>query len=377
MKEIQMVDLKGQYQKIKPEIDAAILNCIDQTAFINGPEVKIFSQNLANYLQVKHVIPCANGTDALQIALMSMGLKHGDEVIVPAFTYVATAEVIGLLGLVPVIVDVNENNFNITADLIKPAITEKTKAIVPVHLFGQCVDMEPVLQLAREFNLKIIEDTAQAIGSEYRFRNGDTKKAGTMGDIGCTSFFPSKNLGCYGDGGAIYTNDDVLALKIRTIANHGQEQKYIHKYIGVNSRLDSIQAAILDVKLKQLDQYSVARNNAAGNYDQLLKDIKEIEVPVRTPYSTHVFHQYTMKIKNGKRTELLNHLKSNGIPSMVYYPIPLQEQEAYKEISRVNGPLSVTTELCKAVLSLPMHTELTLEEQTLIVTEIKKFFGYE
>jgi UDP-2-acetamido-2-deoxy-ribo-hexuluronate aminotransferase len=371
---IEMVDLKGQYAKIQSEIDEAVLKVIRDTAFINGPQVEEFSKSLSNYLNGAFVIPCANGTDALQIAMMALGLEPGDEVIVPSFTYVATAEVIGLLKLTPVLVDVDPQSFNVTRNNIEQAISAKTKAIVPVHLFGQCADMESILMLAKERNLYVIEDTAQAIGAEYTFSDGSKKQAGTMGHIGCTSFFPSKNLGCYGDGGAVFTNDAVLAEKIKMISNHGQVKKYVHKYIGVNSRLDTIQAAILNIKLKHLDEYSFARRSAADRYDILLSGIEGIETPNRAKNSTHVFHQYTMKIKNGKRDDLKKHLESCGIPAMIYYPIPLNEQEAFKTISNVVGSLNNTQELCATVLSLPIHTELLEEQQVFIVDQIKSFF---
>ncbi len=371
---IEMVDLKGQYKKIENEIDAAVLQVIKDAAFVNGPQVLEFTNSLSTYLNDAFVIPCANGTDALQIAMMALELEPGDEIIVPSFTYVATAEVIGLLKLKPVMVDVDPYHFNITRENIEQAITTKTKAIVPVHLFGQCADMEPILALAKQYNLFVIEDTAQAIGAIYTFSDGTKKQAGTMGDIGCTSFFPSKNLGCYGDGGAIYTNNPILAGKIKMISNHGQVKKYVHKYIGVNSRLDTIQAAILNIKLKNLDSYSNARKKAADRYDKLLEGIKGIITPVRVQYSTHVFHQYTLQVKNGKRDELKKHLESAGIPAMIYYPVPLNEQEAFKSIGLVKGSLSVTEELCKSVLSLPMHTELYEEQQEFIANQIKSYF---
>lgn len=371
---IQMVDLKGQYIKIKAEIDAAILKSVKEANFINGPEVVTFAKNLSYYLGGAHVIPCANGTDALQIAIMALGLEPGDEVIVPSFSYVATVEVICLLKLKPIMVDVDPIHFNITRANIEQAIGPKTKAIVPVHLFGQCADMEPILKLAKEKGLFVIEDTAQALGAEYIFSDGTKKQAGTMGHIGCTSFFPSKNLGCYGDGGAIYTHDPVLAERIRTIANHGQEKKYVHKYIGVNSRLDTIQAAILDVKLKYLNQYIDARKVAAECYDQSLSAIDELQIPVRACNSSHVFHQYTMIIANGKRDALKQHLGAAGIPAMVYYPIPLNEQEAFQNIGAVAGSLNETKRLCASVLSLPMHTELTAEQQEFITNKVKSFF---
>lgn len=369
-----MVDLKGQYLKIKPQIDEAINNVINNTDFINGKAVKEFSANLASYLNVKHVIPCANGTDALQIALMSLDLNIGDEIIVPAFTYVATAEVIGLLNLTPVLVDVDFNTFNIDVNSLKNAITKKTKAIVPVHLFGQCANMEEIMNIANENNLFVIEDNAQAIGADYKFSDNTIKKSGTIGNIGCTSFFPSKNLGCYGDGGAIFTNDEILAAKIKMIANHGQNKKYYHRYIGVNSRLDSIQAAILNVKLQYLDDYGNSRFNAAMYYSENLKEISELQVPAHSQFSTHVFHQYTLIVKNDKRDHLKKFLNDNGIAANIYYPLPLNKQEAFKTISKTSKSLKNTKELCKSVLSLPIHTELTKNTQDIIILKIKEFF---
>ena len=370
-----MVDLKGQYVKIQEDINTTVLNVLREATFINGPAVTEFTQSLSTYLGGAQVIPCANGTDALQIALMALDLQPGDEVIVPAFTYVATAEVIGLLKLKPVMVDVDPQTFNITRENLVQAITSKTKAIVPVHLFGQCADMEPIMELAEKHGLFVIEDTAQAIGADYIFTNGSKKKAGTIGHIGCTSFFPSKNLGCYGDGGAIYTNDVVLSEKIRMIANHGQVKKYVHKYIGVNSRLDTLQAAILNVKLKYLDDYSSSRRNAADLYDQLLADVSGIITPVRSANSSHVFHQYTLRVLENKRDLLKAYLVSFGIPVMIYYPVPLNEQEAFQAIGSIAGQLSVTKDLCDSVLSLPMHTELSEEQQIFIADRIKKFFN--
>lgn len=372
---IEMVDLKGQYLRIQDEIDAAILGAVRSANFINGPQVESFKQNLSDYLGGSYVIPCANGTDALQIAMMALDLQPGDEVIVPSFTYVATAEVIGLLNLTPVMVDVDPQTFTITLDNIKAAVTSKTKVIVPVHLYGQCADMEHILAFAKQHGIYVIEDTAQAIGAKYTFKDGTQKHAGTMGDIGCTSFFPSKNLGCYGDGGAIFTNDERLADKIRMIANHGQIKKYIHKYIGVNSRLDTLQAAVLDIKLKYLDQYSAARQAAASRYDSLLSNVVNLQIPKRAFNSTHVFHQYTMKITGGKRDGLKKYLEENGIPSMIYYPIPLNQQEAYREIGRTTGNLEITNTLCDSVLSIPMHTELTVEEQMFITDMISSFLN--
>lgn len=371
---VQMVDLKSQYEKIRDEINTGIQECIDNTAFINGSAVKEFQQDFEKYLNVKHVIPCANGTDALQIAMMALDLKPGDEIICPAFTYVATAEVIGLLGLKPIMVDVDEQTFDIELEGLEKYLTPNTKAIVPVHLYGQGANMEKILEFAEKHNLFVIEDNAQAIGSDYTFTDGTVKKTGTIGHIGCTSFFPSKNLGCYGDGGALMTNDDDLASKIRMIANHGQEKKYYHKVLGCNSRLDTIQAAILKVKLKNLDQYSAARNKMAAYYDENLKDIAEIQIPERAKNATHVFHQYTLKVKNGKRDELQKYLAEKNIPSMVYYPLPLYKQEAFLQYVEENYSLPVTEKLCSEVISLPIHTEFNQEVSDYIISEIKNFF---
>ena len=375
---IQMVDLKGQYEKIKPEVDAAIQNVIDNTAFINGPIVKEFAQNLSDYMGGCHVIPCANGTDALQIALMALSLKPGDEVIVPAFTYVASAEVIGLLGLTPVMVDVDYDTFNVKVENCKKALSEKTKAIIPVHLFGQSCDMEPILAFAKEHNLYVIEDNAQAIGAEYTFSDGHKEKTGTMGTIGCTSFFPSKNLGCYGDGGAIFCKNDELAEKLRMIANHGQKVKYHHSVIGCNSRLDSIQAAILNVKLKHLDEYGQARYAAASYYTEKLKEFdpeqKFLITPKELENSTHVYHQYTLMIKNGKRDAQKQFLADAGIPSMIYYPLPLQEQEAFKPITRAAENLTIAKDIAYSVLSLPVHTEMTKDIQDAVINQIIEFY---
>lgn len=369
-----MVDLKAQYENLQSEIDESVISTIRSTAFINGPQVKSFSENLARYLGAKKVIPCANGTDALQIALMSLGLKPGDEVIVPSFTYVATAEVIGLLGLTPIMVDVDENSFNVTADLIEPYITEKTKAIVPVHLFGQSADMDPIMDLAEANGLFVIEDNAQAIGSVYTSKTGDKKRTGTIGHIGCTSFYPSKNLGAYGDGGAIFTNDETLGKHISQIANHGQGERYYHDYLGVNSRLDSVQAAILNVKLKHLDTFGEKRDKNAAAYDELLKSIPGLETPHRSSFSTHVFHQYTLKIKNGKRDALAEYLKNKSIPNMIYYPVPLYKQRAYSCYFNARENLATTEMLCKEVLSLPMHPDLESDQIAFISDSIHEFF---
>jgi UDP-2-acetamido-2-deoxy-ribo-hexuluronate aminotransferase len=373
MQNLKMVDLLGQYERIKPEVDEAIGHVLQSTAFIQGPEVESFSKALADYLKVPFVIPCANGTDALQISMMALGLKPGDEVILPVHTYVATAEVIALLGLVPVFVDVDENSFNIDANLIESLITKKTKAIVPVHLYGQCADMEALLRIAEKHDIFLIEDTAQALGAEYVFSNGLRKKAGTIGTIGTTSFFPSKNLGCFGDGGAVITNDQDLATKIRMIANHGQRVKYQHDIVGVNSRLDTLQAAILKVKLKYLPDYQSRRNNVADFYDQHLGALKFLKTPKRVLYSDHVFHQYTLQIIDGYRDEFQKYLQSHGIPSMIYYPIPLHMQPAYKKDGLGTGSFPVAERLSKTVISLPIHTELTEEQLQFIVQKIKEF----
>ncbi|MDR4987442.1 MAG: DegT/DnrJ/EryC1/StrS family aminotransferase [Bacteroidales bacterium] len=362
MRQIQMVDLKRQYENIKGEIDEAVLNVIQSTQFINGPEVKEFQAELERYLNVRHVVPCANGTDALQVAMMALDLKPGDEVITTSFTFVATVEVIALLGLTPVLVDVLPDTFNIDPEAVKKAITPKTKAIVPVHLFGQCVDMEALLDIAETHNLYVIEDTAQAIGSAYLFRDGKKKMAGTIGHIGCTSFFPSKNLGCYGDGGALFTNDDELAGKMRMIVNHGMVTRYYHDSIGVNSRLDSIQAAILRIKLRRLDDYAAARLKAADFYDKAFAGHPSITTPVRSSFSTHVFHQYTLKLKDTDRFGLQEFLAKKEIPAMVYYPVPMHMQKAYDDPRYKKGDFPVSEALSECVISLPMHTELDEEQ---------------
>lgn len=375
LKNIQMVDLRKQYDHIKSSVDAAIQDCIDSTNFIKGPQVDMFERAFETYLNVNHVISCGNGTDALQISIMSLGLKPGDEVIIPAFTYVATAEVIGLLGLTPVLVDVNPKTFNINCELVAQAITPKTRLIIPVHLFGQCAEMEGIVNLCKANKIAIIEDNAQAIGAVYKFQNGQKFSAGAIGDIGTTSFFPSKNLGCYGDGGAIYTNNGELARRVKMIANHGQVRKYVHEVIGVNSRLDTIQAAILNEKLKYLDYYISQRQKSASYYDKVLSEIADIEIPYRDKNSTHVFHQYTIKVLNGQRDDLKLFLENKNIQSMIYYPIPLDKQGAFRDIVRVEGKLSVTEELCNTVLSIPIHTEQTELELEYISHTIKSFFN--
>lgn len=373
MKKIQMVDLVSQYERVQEEIDKAVLDVIRSSAYINGPEVKAFQSELEDYLDVKHVIPCANGTDALQIAMMALGLQPGDEVITANFTYVATAEVIALLKLRPILVDVDPHTFNIDVEAIKSAITPKTKAIVPVHLFGQCAPMEEILKIAKEHNLYVIEDTAQAIGATYTFSDGRKMKAGTIGDIGATSFFPSKNLGCFGDGGAIFTNSDDHAEQLRYIANHGQTRRYYHDYVGVNSRLDSIQAAVLRIKLRHLDEYAKKRNEAAAFYDKAFADLPEIETPSHFDQSDHVFHQYTMKLNGVDRGELIDYLNTKDVPAMIYYPVPLHLQKAYRDDRYKEGDFPVTEDLCERVFSLPMQTELDEEQLTYITESVKEF----
>lgn len=366
MHNLQMVDLKRQYERIKPEIDAAIQHVLESTSFIGGPDVSHFSAELAAYLGVKHVIPCANGTDALQIALMALGLQPGDEVITPSFTYIATVEVVALLRLKPVFVDVDADTFTMNLDSVKAAITPQTKAIIPVHLYGQSVDMEPLMALAAENNIFVIEDTAQALGSSYTFSNGRVAKAGSIGHIGCTSFFPSKNLGGYGDGGAIFTNDDALATTIKMVANHGQIKKYHHEIVGCNSRLDTLQAAILRVKLPHLDAYCAARRTAADFYDAAFQNNPKIITPFRAPYSTHVFHQYTLQLVGVNRDEVQRKLAERNIPSMIYYPIPSHKQHMLDGYHVADTYLPVTDALNTSVISLPMHTELTNEELSYI-----------
>ena len=365
-----MVDLQSQYQKIKDDVDAAILNVLDSAAFINGPEVKQFETELQDYLNVKHVIPCGNGTDALQIALMALGLEPGDEVITADFTFAATVEVIDLLNLNSILVDVDYDTFTIDTDKLKAAITPKTKAIIPVHLFGQCANMDEIMAIAKEHNLVVIEDTAQAIGADYK-----GKKAGTIGHIGCTSFFPSKNLGCYGDGGAIFTNDDDIAHRLRGIVNHGMYKRYYHDEVGVNSRLDSVQAAVLRRKLPLLNDYNAARNKAAAYYSSAFADIDELLTPVKGDDTTHVFHQYTLRVTNGKRNELQAFLTGKDIPAMIYYPVPLRKQKAYDNGHYNDADFPNTNKLVEEVMSLPMHTELDDEQLAYITSAVREFFG--
>jgi dTDP-4-amino-4,6-dideoxygalactose transaminase len=375
MNPIQMVDLKVQYQHIQNEIDHALKSVMENTAFINGPEVKSFQEELQAHLDVKHVIACANGTDALQIAMMALDLQPGDEVITASFTYVATAEVIALLKLTPVLVDVDPHTFNIDPVAVEKAITSKTRAIVPVHLFGQCANMDAIMDIALKHDLFVIEDTAQAIGAKYTHQSGEVSSAGCIGHIGATSFFPSKNLGCYGDGGALFTNDDQLAERIRMIANHGQKIRYYHDIVGINSRLDSMQAAILRIKLRKLNDYTAARNKAASFYDHAFADCAQLTIPARAKNSTHVFHQYTLVTNGIDRFKLQEYLATKNIPSMVYYPVPLHMQKAYADVRYKEGDFPITEELCKHVISLPMHTELTEEQLQLIVSEVKAFLA--
>ncbi|CAI8384595.1 MAG: UDP-2-acetamido-2-deoxy-3-oxo-D-glucuronate aminotransferase [Owenweeksia sp. TMED14] len=373
-KPIHMVDLRGQHEKIQHELNSSILKVIHSGAYINGPEVLSFANKLGAYLDIEHVIPCANGTDALQIALMSLDLKPGDEVITATFTYVASAEVISLLGLKVVLVDIDPDFFGLDIDQVKSAITSKTKAIIPVHLYGQGVHMETLLSLASEYDLAIIEDTAQSIGASYNFTNGSMKMLGTIGTIGCTSFFPSKNLGCMGDGGAIFTKDALLAEKIRMISNHGQKVKYHHDLIGCNSRLDTIQAAILEVKIKYLDSYNISRQKAATFYDEALNRLESIQIPKRRNESSHVFHQYTIRVLDGSRDSLAKFLKKADIPTMIYYPIPLHSQKAFVSDRYSFGTFPISEKLSNEVLSLPMHTELDDHTQSYIVNSIKEFY---
>ncbi len=368
MKKIQMVDLKSQYEKIKPEIDAQWEEILDSCAFINGPAVHRFQANLEQYLHVKHVIPCGNGTEAIQVALMALGLQPGDEVITTTFTFIATAEVIALLGLTPVLVDVNPDTFNINVDAVERAITPKTKAVVPVHLFGQCADMERLLQVAEKYHLHVVEDACQALGVDYQFSDGHSQKAGTMGIMGCTSFFPSKNLGCYGDGGAIFTNDDQLANKLRGIVNHGMFVRYYHDLVGVNSRLDSLQAAVLDVKLKRLNDYNVARQSAATYYNSQFASCSKLIVPQKGKNTTHIFHQYTLRLQQVDRQKVMEYMAEKQIPCAIYYPVPLHMQKAYTSPRYGAGDFPVSEQLCKEVISLPMHTELDKEQLEYITT---------
>lgn len=376
MRKIEMVDLRTQYQNIKADVDRGIAEVIDSTAFVKGGKVTEFQHSLEKYLGVRHVIPVGNGTDALQIALMALGLKPGDEVITPTFTFIATAEVVALLGLTPVVVDVDKDTFCIDLDLLRRAITPKTKAIVPVHLFGQNANMEELMAIAMEHNLFVVEDACQSMGSEYIFKDGSRAHSGTIGDIGCTSFFPSKNLGCYGDGGALFTNDDELAEKITTIANHGMRVRYHHDIVGVNSRLDSIQAAVLQAKLPHLDGYIKARQAAADFYDKAFAGCQKVITPHRAEYTTHAFHQYTLKLVGVDRAKLIKEMSEEGIPVMIYYPIPLHMQKAYDDPRYSEGDFPVAEELAATVCSLPMHTELDSEQLEYITSNFLEIISH-
>ncbi|RFC54705.1 DegT/DnrJ/EryC1/StrS family aminotransferase [Brumimicrobium aurantiacum] len=374
MKKIQMVDLVSQYEKIKPQVQSSINNILEKAQFINGPDVHSFKSELATYLGAKHVVPCANGTDALQIAMMALGLKPGDEVITPSYTYIATTEVMGLLRLKPVFVDCEKDTFNISPKAIEAAITARTKAIVPVHLYGQSCDMEAIMKIAEKYDLKVIEDNAQAIGSDYTFSDGTVKKTGTIGDVGCTSFFPSKNLGCYGDGGAMCTNNDAVAEKLAMVANHGQSKRYYHDMVGCNSRLDSIQAAVLRIKLRLLDEYIDARRAAADYYDNAFADVEGLTIPHRIENSKHVFHQYTLQLDDHiDRDALVAYLGENDIPAMIYYPVPAHQQKMFASLETSSGSLENTDWLTTRVFSLPMHTELEKEQLDFICSTVKKF----
>jgi len=373
MRPIQMVDLKLQYQKIKSEIDAAVMNVIESALFINGPQVQSFAQSLAAYHDSKHVIPCANGTDALQIAMMALDLKPGDEVITPSFTYIATTEVIALLQLTPVFVEVDKKTFCIDPEALRKAITPKTKAIVPVHLYGQAANMEEIMKIAGEHNIPVIEDNAQAIGSEFYFSDGSKRKTGSIGTMGTTSFFPSKNLGGYGDGGAIFTNDDELASRLKMVANHGQSKRYYHDVVGCNSRLDTLQAAILEVKLRYLDQYIDARRKVADAYDRAFSGHPNITPPFRAPYCKHVFHQYTLILEGIDRNKLHDYLAARNIPSMIYYPVPAHRQKMFAQFNSSATELSVTDWLTERVISLPMHTEMSEDQLSFIISSVLEF----
>ncbi|MDR0814581.1 MAG: DegT/DnrJ/EryC1/StrS family aminotransferase [Bacteroidales bacterium] len=369
-----MIDLQSQYKRLKKEIDAAIQEVIDSSSFINGPQVKTFCSHLEEYMNAPYIIPCGNGTDALLLALRASDIQQGDEVILPAFTYIAAVEMVASLGVTPVLVDVYPDTFNMNTEHLEQAISRQTKAIIPVHLFGQSCNMEPVMKIAEKYKLKVIEDNAQSLGADYTFSDGTVKKTGTIGHIGTLSFFPSKPLACYGDGGAVITSDATLAERIRMIANHGQTQKYHHKTIGCNSRLDTIQAAILDVKLKYINSFTDARRKVAGDYDRTLSSLPELKIPTSSPFSTHIYHQYTIRVKNGRRDALQAFLKEQNIPTMIYYPLPVHEQEAYKWVARTSGTVSNAASLCKEVLSLPIHTEMTDETQRFIIENIIRFF---
>jgi dTDP-4-amino-4,6-dideoxygalactose transaminase len=371
---IQMIDLQSQYERLKTEIDVAIGDVISSSSFINGAQVGAFCTHLAKYLKVPHIVSCGNGTDAIRLALRALNVQPGDEIILPAFTYIAAAEMVSSLELTPILIDVDPETFNMNVELLERAISRQTKAVIAVHLFGQSCDMEPIMKIAAKYKISIIEDNAQSLGADYTFSDGAVQKAGTIAHIGTTSFFPSKPLACYGDGGAVITSDSGLAERIRMLANHGQTEKYHHKIIGCNSRLDTIQAAILDVKLKYIDAFANARRRVAQRYDQTLSSLSEIKIPAKSSFSTHIYHQYTIQVGNNQRDALRAYLKEHDIPSVVYYPLPVQEQEAYKWVARVSGEVSVSTRLSREVLSLPIHTEMTNETQQYIIETIFRFF---
>lgn len=375
MQDIQMVDVQAQYRQLKAELDARVIACIESGAFIHGPEVKTFETELGNFLGGTHVVACANGTDALQIALMALELEAGDEVIVPSFTFVASVEVIALLGLKPIVVDVDPRTFLMKPEDLEASLSPRTRAIIPVHLFGQCADMKSIMAIAKRRDLYVIEDNAQAIGAKCIGKDGDWQMSGTVGQIGCTSFYPSKNLGCYGDGGAMYTNDDQIAQKLRVVANHGMQRRYYHDIIGVNSRLDSIQAAVLNVKLPHLHLWNQQRRKVADQYDRQLSGIQSILIPTRVPWSEHVFHQYTIRVTDGRRDELQKYLAENKIPSMIYYPVPMHEQEAFNKLVRRRVPLTNTNKISQEVLSLPMHPDMMDEQIGYVCEHMRTFFN--
>ncbi|MDR1336107.1 MAG: DegT/DnrJ/EryC1/StrS family aminotransferase [Tannerella sp.] len=372
--DIQMVDLQSQYRRLKEEIDAAVSEVLTGGAFINGPQVHAFCSHLAARLDAPHVIPCGNGTDAIRLVLQALDMQPGDEVILPAFTYIAAVEMVASLGLTPILIDVDPETFNLNAGLLERAISRQTRAIIAVHLFGQACDMEPVMKIAAKYRLKVIEDNAQSLGAEYTFSDGTVRKAGVIGHAGTASFFPTKPLACFGDGGAVITSDSALAGRVRMMANHGQTEKYRHKIIGCNSRLDTLQAAILDVKLKYMDAFTAARRKTALLYDRVLSTLDEVRIPARSAFSTHIYHQYTLQVGNGQRDALQAHLKACGIPSTVYYPLPVHEQEAYKWVARLSGEAGVSVRLSREALSLPVHPEMTDEMQQFIIEQIVRFF---
>jgi len=369
-----MIDLRGQYARLKSEIDAAVCDVMAAGQFVNGPQVKAFCANLADYLGVANVVPCGNGTDAIRLALRALNIQPGEEVIMPAFSYIAAVEMVVSLGLTPILVDVSEDTYNINVTLLEAAISRQTRAIIAVHLFGQSCDMEGIMRNAKKYKIAVIEDNAQSLGADYTFADGSTRKAGTVATVGTTSFFPTKPLACYGDGGAVMTADSEIAANVRMLANHGQIAKYNHKIVGCNSRLDTLQAAILDVKLKYMHRFTEARLRVAQRYDQNLRLLNEIQIPAKAPYSTHVYHQYTVRVKDGRRDALVAFLHENGIPAKVYYPLPVQEQDAYKWVARISGDVNTATQLCREVVSLPVHTEMTDEEQGYIIETVNRFF---